>query len=144
LTTITDRRLWAWKFETRNPKFERNPKNEIPKSQTQNGAIPSGRAWKSPSVQTPLGTELKPKPVEVKWHDSPKRCLICADVASRKDTLYPSGQGISLPEVMQKRRRPKNATRQPRKHLSSHIACPFEGTKQVLQPAQGDTPGSAS
>jgi len=95
LTTITDRRLWAWKFETRNPKFERNPKNEIPKSQTQNGAIPSGRAWKSPSVQTPLGTELKPKPVEVKWHDSPKRCLIFADAASRKDTLYPPGQGIT-------------------------------------------------
>jgi len=110
LTTITDRRLLRLSFafmKSRIP-FDTNEITSA-KGKPRNGADPSGRAWKSPSIPTPLGTELRPKPVEVKWHDSPKRCLIIADAASRKDTLYPTGQGISLPEVMQKRRRPKNA-----------------------------------
>ena len=96
LTTITDRRLYRLVRRLMNSPVPFGT-NEITaaKGKPGNGAIPSGRAWKSPSVATPLGTELKPKPVEVKWHDSPKRCLIFADAASRKDTLYPPGQGIT-------------------------------------------------
>jgi len=87
LTTITDRRLSIGnpKLEVRKSKEIQNSKSRNPKLKTE--LIQAGELRKSPSVATPLGTELRPKPVEVKWHDSPKRCLIRRRRQSERHSL---------------------------------------------------------
>jgi len=115
--------------------------NEITaaKDKPRNGANPSGRAWKSPSVPTPLGTELKPKPVEVKWHDSPKRCLIRRRRQSERHSL-------SLRAGDKPPGSDAEATSAEERHLTTsqvhaaHVACPFEGTGRAFRPDRGDTP----
>jgi len=109
------------------------------KGKPRNGANPSGRAWKSPSVPTPLGTELKPKPVEVKWHDSPKRCLIRRRRQSERHSL-------SLRAGDKPPGSDAEATSAEERHLTTsqvnaaHVAGPSEGTGRAFRPDRGDTP----